>query len=115
MKLKDPSAPDPSGILFVVATPIGNLDDITLRALKALKQVSLIACEDTRKTRKLLNHFSIRTPTTSYHKFNESARSSSLVRKILDGSDLALVTDAGTPCFSGWTIIPVFRRWARLC
>lgn len=100
MKGKDLSVPGLPGNLFVVATPIGNLDDITLRALKALKQVSLIACEDTRKTRKLLNHFSIRTPTTSYHKFNESTRSISLVRKMLDGADLALVTDAGTPCFS---------------
>jgi 16S rRNA (cytidine1402-2'-O)-methyltransferase len=84
----------------VVATPIGNLGDITLRALEVLKQVTLIACEDTRTTRKLLNHFSIPTRTSSCHKFNEKARSPRLVEKILSGEEIALVTDGGTPCIS---------------
>jgi len=83
--------------LFVVATPIGNLDDITLRALNILKRVSLIAAEDTRRTGTLLRHFGITTPTTSFHEHNERQKLPQLLQKLADGQDLALVSDAGTP------------------
>ena len=83
--------------LFVVATPIGNLDDITLRALSILKRVSLIAAEDTRRTGTLLRHFGITTPTTSFHEYNERQKLPQLLQKLADGQDLALVSDAGTP------------------
>lgn len=87
------------GTLFVVATPIGNLEDMTPRAVAVLRAVSLIAAEDTRHTRGLLNHFSIRTPLLSYHEHNERARSDELMRALED-SDVALVSDAGTPGIS---------------
>ena len=83
--------------LFVVATPIGNLDDITLRALSTLKRVSLIAAEDTRRTGTLLRHFGITTPTTSFHEHNERQKLPQLLQKLADGHDIALVSDAGTP------------------
>ena len=83
--------------LFVVATPIGNLDDITLRALSILKSVSLIAAEDTRRTGTLLRHFGITTATTSFHEHNERQKLPQLLQKLADGHDLALVSDAGTP------------------
>lgn len=86
--------------LYLVATPIGNLEDITLRALRILKEVSLIACEDTRHTRKLLEHFGIHTPTISYHEHNEQTRAQELTARLLTGESLALVTDAGTPGIS---------------
>ena len=86
--------------LYVVATPIGNLEDITLRALRTLRDVDLIACEDTRHTQKLLNHFQIKTPTQSYHQHNEAARSRELVERIAAGARIALVSDAGTPGIS---------------
>ena len=86
--------------LYLVATPIGNLEDITLRALRILKEVSLIACEDTRHTRKLLDHFGIRTPTISYHEHNEQTRAQELTARLLQGESIALVTDAGTPGIS---------------
>jgi 16S rRNA (cytidine1402-2'-O)-methyltransferase len=86
--------------LYLVATPIGNLEDITLRALRVLKEVSLIACEDTRHTRKLLDHFSIHKPTISYHDHNELVRAEELVARLLSGVSIALVTDAGTPGIS---------------
>ena len=89
-----------SGTLFLVATPIGNLEDITQRALRVLQEVDLIACEDTRHTRKLLNHFGIGTPTTSYHEHNEQEKSSLLVEKLLAGQNIAIVSDAGTPGIS---------------
>jgi 16S rRNA (cytidine1402-2'-O)-methyltransferase len=89
-----------SGTLYIVATPIGNLEDITLRALRVLKEVDLICCEDTRHTRKLLTHYGISTSTTSYHEHNESERATHLVTKLLDGADIALVSDAGTPLVS---------------
>jgi 16S rRNA (cytidine1402-2'-O)-methyltransferase len=89
-----------SGILYLVATPIGNLEDITLRALRILREVSLIACEDTRRTRKLLNHHGIRTATFPYHKFNERRATPLLLRRLRSGRDLALVTDGGTPSVS---------------
>jgi 16S rRNA (cytidine1402-2'-O)-methyltransferase len=87
------------GTLFVVATPIGNLEDITTRALRVLKEVSLIAAEDTRHTGKLLAHFEIDTPMISYHAFNERSRRERLLESLRDG-DVALVTDAGTPAIS---------------
>ena len=86
-----------SGTLYVVSTPIGNLDDITLRALATLKMVGLIAAEDTRRTANLLNHFGINTPTTSLHQHNEQLKSGMLLKKLTDGIDIALVSDAGTP------------------
>ena len=92
-------APLASG-LYVVATPIGNLEDITLRALRVLREADLIACEDTRHTQKLLNHFEIKAPTQSYHQHNEAARAQELVKKIEDGARIALVSDAGMPGIS---------------
>ncbi|HEY7363345.1 MAG TPA: 16S rRNA (cytidine(1402)-2'-O)-methyltransferase [Methylomirabilota bacterium] len=86
-----------SGTLFVVATPIGNLEDITLRALRILKEVDLIACEDTRRTRALLSHFDIHTPTISYFEGNKVARGRELLRRLHEQQSVALVTDAGTP------------------
>ncbi len=88
------------GTLFIVATPIGNLEDITLRALRVLKEADLIACEDTRHTRKLLAHFQISKPTVSYHEHNERERSAELVGKLEAGLNIALVSDAGTPLVS---------------
>lgn len=86
--------------LYLVATPIGNLEDITLRALRVLKEVSVIACEDTRHTRKLLDHFGIQKPTISYHEHNEQDRAEELTARLLQGESIALVSDAGTPGIS---------------
>ena len=86
--------------LYVVATPIGNLSDITYRAIKVLTDVAVIACEDTRHTRKLLHHFGISTKTISYHEHNETARSKQLIEMLMEGSDVAVVSDAGTPAIS---------------
>jgi 16S rRNA (cytidine1402-2'-O)-methyltransferase len=83
--------------LYLVATPIGNLEDITLRALRVLRSVDRIACEDTRQTAKLLNHFGIRTPTVSYHTHNETTRSSELIGSLKSGGRIAIVSDAGMP------------------
>ena len=88
------------GTLYVVATPIGNLGDITHRAVQVLKDVDLIACEDTRHTRKLLQHFGINTKTISYHEHNEESRSKELIAQLTDGRKVALVSDAGTPTIS---------------
>lgn len=88
------------GKLYLCATPIGNLEDITLRVLNTLKQVDLIAAEDTRHSIKLLNHFEIRTPMTSYHEYNKVDKARQLVDKLLRGVNIALVTDAGTPGIS---------------
>ena len=88
------------GTLYVVATPIGNLEDITLRALRILKEVDLIAAEDTRHTRKLLNHYEIPTPTLSYYKEKEHERSAVIIDKLREGQNVALVSDAGTPGIS---------------
>jgi 16S rRNA (cytidine1402-2'-O)-methyltransferase len=83
--------------LYLVATPIGNLEDITLRALRVLRSVDRIACEDTRQTQKLLNHFGIATPTVSYHMHNEGTRSEELAAELQQGARIAVVSDAGTP------------------
>jgi len=88
------------GKLYVVGTPIGNLEDITLRAMRILKEVDLIACEDTRRTQKLLNAYKIQTPTISYHQHNEMTRAPELVIQMEEGSTIALVTDAGMPVVS---------------
>lgn len=89
-----------SGILYICATPIGNLEDITLRTLRVLKEVDLIAAEDTRNSIKLLNHYEIKTPMTSYHEFNKYDKAKVLVDKMREGANVALITDAGTPVIS---------------
>src|ERR1700682_796771 len=103
-------APGPA--LYLVGTPIGNLEDITLRAVRVLKQADLIACEDTRQTQKLLNHYGITTRTTSYHEHNEITRSAELVLELEQGARIALVTDAGMPGISdpGFRLISLAIR-----
>jgi 16S rRNA (cytidine1402-2'-O)-methyltransferase len=98
--------------LYLVATPIGNLEDITLRALRVLKEADVIACEDTRQTQKLLNHYAITTRTTSYHEHNEMTRSAELVLELEGGARVALVTDAGMPGISdpGFRLIALAIR-----
>ncbi len=109
-----------SGVLYLVATPIGNLEDMTFRAVRVLKEADLIAAEDTRNSIKLLNHFEIKTPMTSYHEFNKYDKADYLVGKLLEGQNIAVITDAGTPgisdpgevlvskCFdAGITVVPV--------
>jgi 16S rRNA (cytidine1402-2'-O)-methyltransferase len=88
------------GILYVVATPIGNLEDVTFRAIRVLREVAVIAAEDTRRTARLLQHYSISTPTTSLHEHNERARTPSLISRLARGESVALVSDAGTPVVS---------------
>src|SRR5579872_5547143 len=101
-----------TGCLYLVATPIGNLEDITLRALRVLKEADVIACEDTRQTQKLLNHYAITTRTTSYHEHNEMTKSAELVKEIQEGATVALVTDAGMPGISdpGYRLITLAIR-----
>jgi len=99
------------GTLYIVATPIGNLEDITLRALRVLKEADLIAAEDTRHTRKLLSHFGIVTPLVSYHAHNQASRGPELIRRLEDGENVALVSDAGTPGFSDPGADLVARAW----
>ncbi len=98
--------------LYLVGTPIGNLEDITLRALRVLKEVDVIACEDTRQTQKLLNHYAIATRTTSYHEHNEMTKSAELVKEMQEGASVALVTDAGMPGISdpGYRLITLAIR-----
>lgn len=91
------SADGTSGKLYLVATPIGNLEDLTFRALRVLREVDLIACEDTRRTQQLLNHYNIPTPTRSYHEHNEMTRAPELIIEMEEGEHLALVSDAGMP------------------
>src|SRR6202041_2446073 len=107
--MHDPAA---GPALYLVATPIGNLEDITLRALRVLKEVDVIACEDTRQTQKLLNHYAIATRTTSYHEHNEMTKSAELVKEMQEGASVALVTDAGTPGISdpGYRLITLAIR-----
>ena len=89
-----------AGTLYLCATPIGNLEDMTFRAVRILKEADLIAAEDTRNSVKLLNHFEIRTPMTSYHEYNKIEKGKKLVEKLKEGADIALITDAGTPGIS---------------
>lgn len=100
------------GSLYVIATPIGNLSDISQRALDILKNVSVICCEDTRQTIKLLNHYGIKQKMTSYHKFNENTKKNEIIQKLLNGEDVALVSDAGTPCISdpGYILVKEARE-----
>ena len=95
------------GHLYIVATPIGNLEDITLRAINTLRDVDIIAAEDTRHTLKLLNHFEISKPLISYHRHNEDVKTEVLIKELINGKDIALVSDAGTPgiCDPGEEII----------
>ncbi|HLH40704.1 MAG TPA: 16S rRNA (cytidine(1402)-2'-O)-methyltransferase [Bryobacteraceae bacterium] len=88
------------GVLYIVATPIGSLEDITLRALRVLREAGAIACEDTRQTRKLLNHYKISKHLLSYHQYNEAARAAELIERLSRGETIALVSDAGTPLVS---------------
>lgn len=89
-----------AGTLYLCATPIGNLEDMTFRVIRTLKEVDLIAAEDTRNSIKLLNHFEIKTPMTSYHEYNKIEKGRKLVEKLLEGQNIALITDAGTPGIS---------------
>ena len=100
------------GTLYLVATPIGNLEDITLRALRILGEVDLIACEDTRHTRKLLSHYKVSKPLVSYHEHNERERAAELIEKLLAGLNVALVSDAGMPLISdpGYSIVSEAAR-----
>lgn len=106
------SSRNPNGKLFLVGTPIGNLGDITFRAIQTLKEVDLIACEDTRRTQKLLNHYSIQAPTISYHEHNEMTRAPELIIQMEGGSRIALVSDAGMPGISdpGFRLITLAVR-----
>lgn len=96
---------------YIVPTPLGNMGDITLRAIEVLKSVDLIACEDTRTTQNILNHYDIRTKTVSYHKFNEKEKADELISKIKEGKTIALVSDAGTPmiCDPGSILLKSLR------
>jgi 16S rRNA (cytidine1402-2'-O)-methyltransferase len=96
-----------SGTLYVVATPIGNLEDLSMRAVRVLREVAIIACEDTRHTRVLLQHYGVATPILSYHEHNEAARTPELLRRLEAGASVALVSDAGTPILSdpGFTLL----------
>jgi len=89
-----------NGTLYICATPIGNLEDITLRVLRVLAEVDLIAAEDTRHTLKLLNHYEIKTPLTSYHENNKNSKGGFLIQKLMDGANVALVSDSGMPAIS---------------
>ncbi|HYN85795.1 MAG TPA: 16S rRNA (cytidine(1402)-2'-O)-methyltransferase [Pyrinomonadaceae bacterium] len=98
--MSDEKRGDAAGVLYLVATPIGNLEDITRRALRVLGEADLVACEDTRRTRALLEHFQLKTPTLSYHEHNERSRSEELIARLRAGQTIALVSDAGTPAVS---------------
>src|SRR6266566_4132795 len=109
------AAPVPSkdaGKLYIVGTPIGNLEDITFRAIRTMKEADLIACEDTRRTQKLLNHYSIRARTISYHEHNEMTRAPELIIELEEGSNIALVSDAGMPVISdpGYRLVKLAIR-----
>ena len=91
---------DKTGMLYLCATPIGNLEDVTLRVLRILKEADVVAAEDTRQSIKLLNHYEIKTPLVSYHEHNKYEKTPVLVQRMLKGETIALVTDAGTPAIS---------------
>ena len=101
-----------SGTLYVVATPIGNLEDMTYRAVRILQEVDLIAAEDTRHSRKLLSHYGINAPLISYHEHNEASRSSQLLEKLENDQSIALISDAGTPCIAdpGYRLVSRCRQ-----
>ena len=101
-----------SGCLYIVATPIGNLGDISQRAVETLGAVDLIACEDTRKSGRMLAHLGIKTPMISYHEHNETERSAELLEKLKEGQDIALISDAGTPLMSdpGYRLVSLCRQ-----
>lgn len=107
-----PGLTRPAGRLYLVGTPIGNLEDITLRALRVLKEVDLVACEDTRHTEQLLRHYDIKTPTLSYHEHNELTRAPELVMRLEEGAQIALVSDAGMPIISdpGYRLVHLALR-----
>ncbi|OUQ85073.1 16S rRNA (cytidine(1402)-2'-O)-methyltransferase [Brevibacillus brevis] len=120
MNVQRSFASEEAGVLYLVATPIGNLDDITVRCLNTLREVDVIACEDTRQTRKLLNHFQIEKRTVSYHEHNKEASGNGLLQWLAEGKKIALVSDAGLPAISdpgaelvrdataaGFSVIPV--------
>lgn len=100
MKIQQSYQPNNKGSLYLVPTPIGNLEDMTFRAINTLREVDLIACEDTRQTQKLLNHFEIGTPKTSYHEHNLHTKTEELVEKLIAGQNIAQVSDAGMPSIS---------------
>ncbi len=110
--LRENSSQAAGPALYLVATPIGNLEDITLRAVRVLKEVDVIACEDTRQTQKLLNHYNVTTRTISYHEHNEMTRAAELVKEMQEGASIALVTDAGMPGISdpGFRLISLAIR-----
>ena len=101
-----------SGTLFIVATPIGNLDDITFRAVETLKSVDLVLAEDTRHSQKILNHFNIKTPVSAFHDYNERAKCNTVVDKLKQGDSIALISDAGTPLISdpGYILVSAAKK-----
>ena len=101
-----------TGTLYIVATPIGNLEDITFRAVRVLKEVDIVASEDTRQTRKLLDHYGIRKPQISYHEHNEKSRAEELLGELQSGKNIALVSDAGTPLIAdpGYRLVDLARE-----
>jgi 16S rRNA (cytidine1402-2'-O)-methyltransferase len=101
-----------NGTLFIVATPIGNLDDITFRAVKTLKSVDLVLAEDTRHSKKILNHFNIKTPISAFHDYNERGKCNTVVGKLKRGDSIALISDAGTPLISdpGYILVSVAKK-----
>ena len=100
------------GTLYIVATPIGNLNDMTKRAIETLKEVDIIICEDTRTSLKLLNHFDVKNKLVSYHKFNEQEKTSSIIKDLKQNKNIALISDAGTPCISdpGYILVKKARE-----
>ena len=101
-----------SGTLFIVATPIGNLDDITFRAVETLKSVDLVLAEDTRHSKKILNHFDIKTPISAFHDYNEREKCNTVVDKLKQGDSVALISDAGTPLISdpGYVLVSIAKK-----
>jgi 16S rRNA (cytidine1402-2'-O)-methyltransferase len=101
-----------TGTLFIVATPIGNLDDITFRAVETLKSVELILAEDTRHSQKILNHFDIKTPISAFHDYNEREKCTTVIDKLKQGESIALISDAGTPLISdpGYVLVSVAKK-----
>ncbi len=101
-----------SGTLYIIGTPIGNLEDFTFRAVRILKEVDLVAAEDTRVTKTLLTHYGIEKPLTSYHEYNKNFKGNNLISSLLEGKSIAVVSDAGTPCISdaGWQLVAEARN-----